>query len=127
MEGLKAHGIPLGMLEGAEYEGATARYMEHGDLLVLVTDGFYEWTNRNGEEFGLSRLEAVIRESRDYSAKEIIARLRTAVAKFCQGTEQQDDLTAVVLKRKFNSHTAHFVSAKSEAAERSALQPGLAN
>ena len=126
MENLKAHGIPLGMLEGAEYESATARYMEHGDLLVLVTDGFYEWTNRNGEEFGLARLEAVIRDSRDYSAKEIIAQLRTAVAKFCQGTEQQDDLTAVVLKRKFAGHAAEFVSTKSEVAERSAPQPGLA-
>ena len=126
IEDLKAHGIPLGMLEGAEYEGATARYMEHGDLLVLVTDGFYEWTNRNGEEFGLKRLEAVIRDSRDYSAKDIIAELRKAVAKFCQGTEQQDDLTAVVLKRKFSGQSAQFVSTKSEAAERSALQPSLA-
>ena len=126
MENLKAHGIPLGMLEGAEYEGATARYMDHGDLLVLVTDGFYEWTNPSGEEFGLARLEAVIRDSRDYSAKEIIARLRTAVAKFCQGTEQQDDLTAVVLKRKFSGHVAELVSAKSEVADRSALQPSLA-
>ena len=126
IEDLKAHGIPLGMLEGAEYESATARYMEHGDLLVLVTDGFYEWANRNGEEFGLARLEAVIRDARDYSAKEIIARLRAAVAKFCQGTEQQDDLTAVVLKRKFNNHAVHFVSTKSEAEERSTLEPSLA-
>jgi serine phosphatase RsbU (regulator of sigma subunit) len=125
-ENLKAHGIPLGMLEGAEYEGATARYMEHGDLLVLVTDGFYEWANRNGEEFGLARLEAVIRESRDYSATEIIARLRAAVAKFCQGTEQQDDLTAVVLKRKFAGHAAEFVSAQTEVTDRSTLQPSLA-
>lgn len=123
MENLKAHGIPLGMLEGAEYEGATARYMEHGDLLVMVTDGFYEWTNRNGEEFGLARLEAVIRESRDHSAKDIIAQLRAAVAKFCQGTEQQDDLTAVVLKRKF---VTQFISTNSEVAERSTLQPSLA-
>jgi serine phosphatase RsbU (regulator of sigma subunit) len=126
IENLQAHGIPLGMLEGAEYEGATAKYMEHGDLLVLVTDGFYEWTNRSGEEFGLARLEAVIRDSRDCSAKEIIARLRSAVAKFCQGTEQQDDLTAVVLKRKFAGHAADIVSARSEVADRSALQPGLA-
>jgi len=122
-EDLKAHGIPLGMMEGAEYEAATSRYMEHGDLLVMVTDGFYEWTNRNGEEFGLARLEAVIRESRNLSAKEIIAQLRAAVAKFCQGTEQQDDLTAVVLKRKF---VTQFVSTKLEVAERSALQPSLA-
>ena len=125
-EDLKAHGIPLGMIEGAQYETATARYMEHGDLLVLVTDGFYEWANRNGEEFGLKRLEVVIRESRDYSATEIIARLRAAVAKFCQGAEQQDDLTAVVLKRKFAGHAAEAVTAKTEVADHSTLQPSLA-
>jgi serine phosphatase RsbU (regulator of sigma subunit) len=125
-EDLKAHGIPLGMIEGAQYETPTGRYMEHGDLLVLVTDGFYEWANRSGEEFGLKRLKAVIRESRDYSAEEIIARLRAAVAKFCQGEEQQDDLTAIVLKRKFAVHAADVVIAKTEVADHSTLQPSLA-
>jgi len=65
-----------------------------------VTDGFYEWENPRGEEFGLKRLEAVIREWHELTAKEIIARLRFAVEDFCQGTEQKDDLTAVILKRK---------------------------
>jgi len=30
----------------------------------------------------------------------MIERLRQAVESFCQGTKQQDDLTAVVIKRK---------------------------
>jgi hypothetical protein len=68
----------------------------------------------------------VIRESRDYSAEEIIARLRAAVAKFCQGEEQQDDLTAIVLKRKFAVHAADVVIAKTEVADHSTLQPSLA-
>lgn len=72
------------------------------------------------------RLEAVIRESRDYSAREIIERLRSAVAKFCQGAEQQDDLTAVVLKRKFAGHAADVVTTKTEVADHSTLQPSLA-
>ncbi|HKE58451.1 MAG TPA: hypothetical protein VKB46_17185, partial [Pyrinomonadaceae bacterium] len=53
-------------------------------------------------QFGMARLENVIRESRDYSAQEVIARLRTAVETFCKGTKQQDDLTAVVIKRKLD-------------------------
>jgi serine phosphatase RsbU (regulator of sigma subunit) len=79
---------------------ATERCLEPGDLLVMVTDGFYEWEDPNGEQFGLSRLEAVIRKQRDRRAEEVIEQLRSAVASFCKGTKQMDDLTAVVLKRK---------------------------
>jgi hypothetical protein len=68
-------------------------------MLVLITDGFYEWEDRNEEQFGLERLENTIREARDSTAEEVISKLRTAVEKFCGGTEQKDDLTAVVLKR----------------------------
>lgn len=64
------------------------------------TDGFYEWENPDGEEFGLRRLESVVLESHDCSAEEVISRLRFAFEDFCQGTEQKDELTAVILKCK---------------------------
>jgi serine phosphatase RsbU (regulator of sigma subunit) len=99
-ESLEAQGIPLGMIAGISYEKAQSRRMAPGDMLVLVTDGFYEWENPQGEEFGVERLETTIRQARDSSAAEVIAKLRKAVESFCQGTEQKDDLTAVVLKRK---------------------------
>jgi serine phosphatase RsbU (regulator of sigma subunit) len=99
VENLEAQGIPLGMIAGVSYEKALVRRLEPNDMIVLVTDGFYEWENPNGEEFGLRRLEAVILQSHDCSAAEIIAKLRFAVEDFCKGTEQKDDLTAVVLKR----------------------------
>jgi serine phosphatase RsbU (regulator of sigma subunit) len=88
------------MIPGVKYGHAISGTLDVGDLLVLVTDGFYEWENPDGEEFGLTRLEDVIRDSRDYTADEIIARLRSSVARHCRGTQQQDDLTAVILKRK---------------------------
>lgn len=100
IENLEAQGIPLGMIAGVRYGPGTERSLASGDMLALVTDGFYEWENPEGEEFGLTRLEEVIRESRDDSAEEVIARLRSAVESFCKGTEQQDDLTAVILRRK---------------------------
>ena len=103
IENLEAQGIPLGMIAGVEYEQPEERTLGPGDLLMLVTDGFYEWENPNGEQFGLSRLERVVRESRDSGAEVVIERLRRAVEIFCQGTEQQDDLTAVVIKRKRTS------------------------
>ncbi|HKP35470.1 MAG TPA: PP2C family protein-serine/threonine phosphatase [Pyrinomonadaceae bacterium] len=100
IESLEAHGIPLGMIAGVPYSNATEVSLEPGDMMAVATDGFYEWENKDGEQFGLERLERAIRDSRDCTAGEVIERLRTSVEKFCGGTEQQDDLTAVVLKRK---------------------------
>ena len=100
LENLEAQGIPLGMIAGVSYDQALVRQLAPHDMIVLVTDGFYEWENPQGEEFGLQRLEAVILKSQDCSAEEVIEKLRLAVADFCGGTEQKDDLTAVVLKRK---------------------------
>lgn len=98
-ENLEAQGIPLGMIAGVKYSQANQRWLAPGDLLVLVTDGFYEWEDPSGEQFGLSRLEAAIRQSRDGSAAGMIKHLRAAVESFRKGTPQQDDLTAVILKR----------------------------
>jgi serine phosphatase RsbU (regulator of sigma subunit) len=100
IESLAAQGIPLGLIAGVSYEQGTEGQLEPGDILVLITDGFYEWENPEGEEFGLARLETVIKESRNLSADQIIEALRSAVMSFCRGTRQMDDLTAVVLKRR---------------------------
>ncbi len=100
IEKLEAQGIPLGMMAGINYEHGTEGQLAAGDILAMITDGFYEWENPEGEEFGISRLETVLREACERPAEEIIACLRVAVARFCRGTEQKDDLTAVILKRK---------------------------
>ena len=67
--------------------------------MILPTDGFFEWENEQGEQFGVERMEEVIRASQKLAPPDIIAQLYNAVTKFSQGTKQQDDLTAVVIKR----------------------------
>src|SRR6185369_10330183 len=91
IENLEAQGIPLGMIAGVNYEQAPVRRLAPNDMIVLVTDGFYEWENASGQEFGLHRLESVVLQSHNCSAEELIARLRSAVEDFCGGTEQKDD------------------------------------
>jgi serine phosphatase RsbU (regulator of sigma subunit) len=110
IENLDAQGIPLGMIAGVKYGLATELCLAPGDMLALVTDGFYEWENPEGEDFGVKRMEGVIRESRDCPPSEIISRLRSAVTSFCRGTEQMDDLTAVILKRKVNGEVLDSLS-----------------
>jgi serine phosphatase RsbU (regulator of sigma subunit) len=100
LEDFEAQGIPLGMIPGMTYEDSRMKLLNAGDMLVLTTDGFYEWQNPDKEEFGIGRLKETIREARDCSAEEVIDRLYKAVKDFSRGTEQADDLTAVVLKRK---------------------------
>lgn len=100
LENFDAQGIPLGMIDGMSYDDSSVRCLNAGDMIVVVTDGFYEWQNPETEEFGLERLKDTIRQARDCSAEEVITRLYTAVTDFSKGTEQNDDLTAVVLKRK---------------------------
>lgn len=100
LENLDAQGIPLGMLPGMKYEDSHLNSLQEGDMIVIVTDGFYEWRNPNNEEFGLERLKDTIRQARDSSAADLIAKLNETVKDFSRGTKQEDDLTAVVLRRK---------------------------
>ena len=95
---LGAHGLPLGILPSFASDPPTRLQLHSGDLVLLATDGFFEWENDQGEEFGVQRMEGVMRASRDLAASEIISHLYDAVIRFSNGTKQQDDLTAVLIK-----------------------------
>ncbi|HET9713751.1 MAG TPA: PP2C family protein-serine/threonine phosphatase [Pyrinomonadaceae bacterium] len=116
LENFEAQGIPLGMISGMSYEDSRLKCLDEGDMLVLVTDGFYEWQNPEAEEFGVLRLKETIRAARDCSAEEVIARLYSAVKDFSKGTEQNDDLTVVVLKRKIATIVGLRAKAKNKLA-----------
>jgi len=91
--------MPLGISPRLISEPPTKLELHPGDLLVLATDGLFEWANAQKEQFGAERLEQVIRASRHLPPKEIIATIYRAVVEFSGGTKQQDDLTAIIIKR----------------------------
>ena len=96
---MSAQGLPLGLMPDLASEPPKILDFQSGDLLVLTTDGFFEWANGQKEQFGIERLEHVVRASRHLSPKEIISTVYRAVVDFSGGTKQQDDLTAVIIKR----------------------------
>jgi len=96
---LKADGVPLGILPDIPFSHPEAFVMQPGDMMILVTDGFFEWAGPDRELFGLPRLYRTIRRSRDLPAADVIQALYNAVLDFARGTPQADDLTAVVIKR----------------------------
>ncbi|MCK4626567.1 MAG: PP2C family protein-serine/threonine phosphatase [Phycisphaerae bacterium] len=70
-----------------------------GDLLVLVSDGFYETFNRQGEMFGIQRLKESLLRHCNLPGAEMIASVRGDVNCFVEATDHPDDLTMVVLQR----------------------------
>ena len=100
IESFDAHGVPFGVYGGMAYGPPQEIVLGPGDMVVFVTDGFFEWTNALDEDFGFERLHATIRSARDFPPDRLIARLHEAVTAFAGGTPQNDDLTAVVLKRR---------------------------
>lgn len=94
-----AHDVPLGILPQLTTASSQVVSMQPGDLLLLITDGFLEWENSAGEQFGTARLEEVIHANCRLAPEEIIAELYARVVDFAAGTPQQDDLTAVVIKK----------------------------
>jgi serine phosphatase RsbU (regulator of sigma subunit) len=97
---MDAQGLPLGISSILSSDPPLILELNPGDLLVLATDGFYEWANAQSEQFGSKRLEETVRASREKSSGDIISALYSAVVAFSGGTKQQDDLTAVIIKRR---------------------------
>ncbi len=78
-------------IQGFEYTERELPY-EHGDLLVLLTDGVTECANAKGELFGIERAESVLLQS--HGAEDFIGKLKTALTVFCGG-KYSDDVTAI--------------------------------
>jgi sigma-B regulation protein RsbU (phosphoserine phosphatase) len=99
IEQLAAGGIPLGITPDALFrEGRTQ--LQHGDVLVIYSDGVSETQNPSGEEFGMMRLYDVVSRNLDSSAAGLRDKIESALTKFAQGTDSVDDLTLVIVKRQ---------------------------
>ncbi len=96
---LDANGLPLGLFPAVEYDKVEIT-LGRGDLLVLYTDGITEAANPKGDEFGLDRLQSVVRK---YAREPLVAlavAIETAVEVFVDGTPFGDDRTMVMLRRE---------------------------
>ena len=91
--------LPLGILSSIDGTPAEPLVMQRGDVLILVTDGFNEWKNLSEEEFGTDRIFAVVRQGQDRSATEIIKAMHEEVVTYAEGIVQDDDLTAILIKK----------------------------
>jgi phosphoserine phosphatase RsbU/P len=98
VEQLTEGGPILGILPCAEYFLHTCR-LDHGDVLVLYSDGVTEATGTGGEEFGEDRLAATLVQHRGKPASEVVEVVRSALADWTGGGQAEDDVTLVVAHR----------------------------
>jgi Serine phosphatase RsbU, regulator of sigma subunit len=90
-------GLPLGMFRDTRYYEYYLA-LEPGHMLVLYTDGVTEASNSEGEEYGLERLEARVREGRHLGARELIDFIHTGVVDYTGGHGTDDDITLFIIK-----------------------------
>ena len=91
-------GIALGIVSDLAY-GQNSVVLDHGDTLVLYTDGVTEAMNGEGEQFGIERLRKVFSNRAPKDANEAAHKIFEAVNTFADGAAQSDDITCLTLRR----------------------------
>ena len=92
------HGPALGLFEKTDYPTGSCPF-EPGDLMMLYTDGIYEATNADGEEFGQERLLAAVRRRIALPADRLFDELLAEVRAFTGSDEFEDDVCLVGMER----------------------------
>jgi phosphoserine phosphatase len=96
----KPTSFPLAAMPLQSMKPATEIAMQPGDVLVLLSDGIYEYRNVAGEEFGEVRVEALLQRHHAMAAAELAAKILSAVQAFAGNAMQEDDMTVVLVKRR---------------------------
>lgn len=101
MEELHAPGFFIGMLK-SEPEPYVTRHvtLDHGDRIILYTDGIPEATNESGESYGTERMVWALKAHAHKTVDEQIAAVMEDFFLFLGSARPQDDLTLVIAEVK---------------------------
>lgn len=101
VEWLEASALPMGILARAPMIPPPPVDMQPGDIFALISDGFFEYCDQKGEQFGKERIEDLILAHRQEPLEELRKNLCTGVKEFAAGGPQEDDMTIVLARRNF--------------------------
>ena len=94
---LDSTGLPIGMMDVAAYEVKSIQ-MQPGDKLVLFSDGLSEAANADGEFFDKKALKEFLCAHAGIGCAELHSKLVEAVEDFSEASEQEDDITMLVVE-----------------------------
>ena len=93
-----AGNLPIGIVDG--FESVAQNFRLHpGEMIVIVTDGIQETSNEEESLWGRERMMNGITRSRKSTASEMIREAFEAARSFAGNVRQQDDMTAVCIRR----------------------------
>lgn len=91
------HGAALGLIPDEKYTGGHVRLID-GDLFLFFTDGVYEARNGAGEEYGIGRLESVLRSVLYRDGGQILQEAYHSVLRFVGDEPVADDICMVAVE-----------------------------
>jgi len=91
--------LPLGGPEGSAYTQQSI-ILNSGDTILMMTDGFYELFNPEGQMLDLERVKSFFQAFATKSPAEIITNLMTQADNWRQDAPQGDDITFIVIRKK---------------------------
>ena len=99
LEEINFEGMPLGSLVNFPYEGKQI-HLFPGDKIIVMSDGFPERQNQNGEMLDYPRAYKTITDAAVGSPQEIVEHLVKKSDDWANGRPQDDDMTFVVIEVK---------------------------
>jgi phosphoserine phosphatase len=97
--------FPLAALPLTSLRPAVEVDLMPGDILALLSDGVYEYHDRDNNLFGEERVEAILRSRHTLPMAELSSVLLADVETFARGAPQEDDITIVLVKRENGAMT----------------------
>ncbi len=88
---------PLGSFPAFPYQVSTV-HLDPGDTLLLMTDGFSELFDSNGEMLGYERASEIFQLLCRHSPQEVLDGFRAAAKSWSAGKPIDDDMTFVVVR-----------------------------
>lgn len=92
------HNLPLGVIEGVDYEQFAVGFRE-GDALLLVTDAVVERKSDTGEMFGEQGLVDLLNDLAGLPPEQLVESLVRAIDARGEPRQPDDDLSIVLVRR----------------------------
>ena len=94
IEELKAQATFLGSFNGVEFTSEFTQ-VSKGDRILFYTDGIFESQNIEGEQFGIERVNELLRKNKNEPVQTLLDTMIKALVEFIDGVEFDDDITVV--------------------------------
>ena len=94
---LKVEGVPLGLLDGREYDEVCFT-AQPGDVILLYSDGVEDQLNPAGEPYGRGRVRQLLKATHTGRAQAVVEAFLSDLDGFAEGGGLTDDQTLIALK-----------------------------